>query len=544
MAKDQDSRNPYEDADPIPIPVRSSHAHYSSHSAVPSRIRSRTVQSARDSAPRRQEQINQMRDGASHMRPAHSASDALQSRADAGRSSAARGSSRPMRDARSHQQATGSERRGGYSPYATTTGSHRSVSINRQYDLRTRRKINFGIIAGIIILAIIALAGLLWWINRPVPITVNGSAAEVRVGSTLDDLIHEQKISVAAGNYVSVTGNVLRVEGGNAYTATVNGNTLSASDAAAYRVAGGEAIEYSDGTDVTENYTAEAEQVMPQLRFEGNGYSLQYISQWGKYGERQYRTGEESGESAWVVSKEPQDCIIKCVDPYFPEGDKVVALTFDDGPADGYTAQYLEILARYGVKATFFNLGANTQNYPDIARSVVAAGHELANHTMDHNQLTAVDASTIHDQIAASANVIEQVTGVKTTHIRPPYGDFSQESWLASGGLITASVRWTGDSQDWSTPGVDAIVENALKNVYSGSIILMHDGGGDRSQDVEALPIIIERLQSEGYQFVTIADLMRRIGGISEDVCSGTATMPADAVWPQEIAPDDATEQD
>ncbi len=542
MAQDQDSRNPYEDADPIPIPVRSSHAHYSSHDAIPSRIRSRSVQSARDSAPRRQEQIARMNDGSSHMRPVHSSSQALHSHADAGRTSASRGTARASRSTSAQQQsASGAQRKSGYTPYATTNTNHRNLNQNRGYDLRTRRKMNFGILASIIIVAIIALAGLLWWINRPVPVTVNGAAAEVRVGSTLDELIHGQKISVAAGNYVSVTGNVLRAEGGTPYTATVNGNTLSASDAEAYRVEGGEAIEYSDGTDVTENYTAEAEQIYPQLRFEGNGYSLQYISQWGELGERQYRTGEESGESAWVVSKEPVDCIITCIDPYFPEGDKVVALTFDDGPADGYTDQYLEILARYGVKATFFNLGSNTQNYPDIARRVVEAGHELANHTMDHNQLTAVDAETTYNQILASASVIEQVTGVKTTHLRPPYGDFTRESWLASGGLVTASVRWTSDSQDWSLPGVDAIVTNALNNVYSGSIILMHDGGGDRSQDVEALPIIIERLQAEGYQFVTIADLMRRIGTIPEDVCSGTATMPANAVWPQEIAPDDST---
>jgi peptidoglycan/xylan/chitin deacetylase (PgdA/CDA1 family) len=221
------------------------------------------------------------------------------------------------------------------------------------------------------------------------------------------------------------------------------------------------------------------------------------------------------------------------------EGDgKYVALTFDDGPADPYTDQYLEILDRYGVKATFFNLGDNTQAYPDLARKVIEKGHQLCNHTMAHNQLTAVSADTIYNEITTSANVIENATGVKSSHIRPPYGDFSAESWLASKGSITASIRWTADSLDWKLPGAEAIVTNSTANSYSGMIILMHDGGGDRSQDVEALPSIIEQLQAQGYQFVTIADLMRAMGNIPEEVCSGSGTMPADAVWPEELAPD------
>ena len=119
---------------------------------------------------------------------------------------------------------------------------------------------------------------------------------------------------------------------------------------------------------------------------------------------------------------------------------------------------------------------------------------------------------------------------------------FTEENgkiWLATGGDVSASVRWSGDSEDWRLPGADAIVENALINVHSGTVILMHDGGGDRSQDVEALPRLIERLQGDGYEFVTVSDLMRAAGDIPEDVCSGSAAMPEGCTWPDEIAPED-----
>jgi peptidoglycan/xylan/chitin deacetylase (PgdA/CDA1 family) len=255
-------------------------------------------------------------------------------------------------------------------------------------------------------------------------------------------------------------------------------------------------------------------------------------------GTLEHRTGKESGQEAEVITQEPQDCIITCREFLF-EDKKLVALTFDDGPLSPYTEQYLDIMARYGVKGTFFFLGDSVTANPDLARRVVAEGHQVANHTMAHNQLTSVDNETVFSEISRSADVLQAATGIRSTHLRPPYGDFTERSWLGTNGSISAAIRWTGDSEDWRLPGAQAIVDKALLNVHSGSIILMHDGGGDRSQDVEALPMLIERLQAEGYQFVTISDLMRAAGDIPEDVCSGTATMPEGCVWPQEIHPDD-----
>ena len=361
----------------------------------------------------------------------------------------------------------------------------------------------------------------------------------MRIGSTLEDVVKKEKLSLKPGDLVSVNDRVLEADMGRAFNASVNGKELSAEEVENYRVAGNESIDFSDGGNITEEFDMQSESIMPYLRMEGTGYSLQFVSQWGYAGTLEHRKGKRSGESADVVTKEPQDCVITCMEPQIEGDGKYVALTFDDGPADPYTDQYLEILDRYGVKATFFNLGDNTQAYPDLARKVVEKGHQLCNHTMAHNQLTSVDANTVHSEIERSQKAIQDVTGKLTTHLRPPYGDFTERSWLGSGGTITASIRWNGDSQDWRTPGADAIIENSLTNLHSGTIILMHDGGGDRSQDVEALPRLIERVQGEGYQFVTISELMRSCKDIPEDICSGESTMPEGAVWPEEIHPDD-----
>ena len=484
------TENPYADGDLISTPLSGAHRERPEVTTA-QRPRSRTTQSARDAASRRTLDLDSQR--SRDPRP-------VPSRAD----------------------------------------------VDVQGIIRRRRKIGIGVIVGSIVTAIILLSSLLYWINRPVPITVNGGEAEVRIGSSLREVLHEvHDVSVNPGNYVTVSGAVIAANQGHAFTATVNGKRLTPEEVESFQVQGTESIEFTDGEDIIEEFNSTSESIEPYLKMEGNGYTLQYVSQWARRGEKQYRTGKVSGETAEVVTIEPRDCIITCRDFYI-EGDvKYVALTFDDGPSDVNTPQYLDILDRYGVKATFYNLGDNVQLYPDLAREVVARGHQLCNHTMAHNQLTAVDAPTIYNEITRSADVIEQITGVHTSHIRPPYGDFTERSWLGSGGTISAAVRWSGDSEDWRYTGqtdsetIQRIVDNSLLNIHSGSIILMHDGGGGGAQDVAALPKIIERLQADGYQFVTVADLMRAAGDIPEDVCAGTSAMPEDAVWPAEIHPDD-----
>ena len=215
-------------------------------------------------------------------------------------------------------------------------------------------------------------------------------------------------------------------------------------------------------------------------------------------------------------------------------GEKLVALTFDDGPSE-YTQQYLDILKRYDAKATFFNLGDNIANYPDTAKAIVDAGMQLASHTQTHQQLPLLGAEKLQQELTATFTEIDKATGVKTTVIRPPYGDFKQRTWLESGGLMSLSVLWTQDTLDWKRPGASTIVDNALAGIGPGSIILMHDGGGNREQDVQALPTIIERLQADGYKLVTVDELLASDPNVPQDIASGNATLPEGCVWPTEL---------
>jgi peptidoglycan/xylan/chitin deacetylase (PgdA/CDA1 family) len=185
-------------------------------------------------------------------------------------------------------------------------------------------------------------------------------------------------------------------------------------------------------------------------------------------------------------------------------GDKVVALTFDDGPHPTYTPQVLDILARYGVRATFFQLGREAERHPDLVRRVVAEGHVVANHTWDHRDLRSLDEEAFAFQVDHTTQVLEAISGQRQLCVRPPMGrsDPGVTSRLAARAM--ASVVWTSDSRDFEKPGVPAIVDGALEGLQPGAIVLLHDGGGNRDQTIAALPTIIERILAEGYRIVPI----------------------------------------
>lgn len=396
-------------------------------------------------------------------------------------------------------------------------------------------------IIGIACVAICAIVGILLWSNRKVDIKLNGEDFSVRVNSTCEQVISAAELSPKAGNLVSVSGKNLEDGAGYAFTATLGGNELSSEDAAAYRVAAGDELEIADGGDRMEDYDVQVIQESPQLEMGGDAWgNITYISQWPKPGSYEMRTGKRSGEEArGDTLEETQNAIITVHQIAPDDGRKLVALTFDDGPAEKYTEAYLDILDKYNIHATFYNLGQNIEAYPDIAKKVIDQGSEIQSHTYQHAQLTKLDASALQSEFSSAFQDIKDNAGTDTTAFRPPYGDFNENAWLNSGGLASVSVLWNQDSLDWKRPGADAIVQNSLKGITSGGIILMHDGGGNRDQDVEALPTIIETLQGEGYEFVTVTELMKSDSSIPEDIASGNATMPEGCVWPTEIKGDD-----
>lgn len=187
--------------------------------------------------------------------------------------------------------------------------------------------------------------------------------------------------------------------------------------------------------------------------------------------------------------------------------EKVIALTFDDGPWIRTTPQVLQILKKEDIKATFFWVGQYLKAHPEIAQQVVAEGHAIGNHTWHHwyrqqNQPTA--AHEIND----TAELIYKTTGTKTLVFRPPGG-------LLNNGLVDyakeqnyVTVMWSVDSMDYRPFTTGRLINNVIRQAEPGSIVLMHDGGGNRAATVEALPQIITQLKKQGYSFVTVPQLL------------------------------------
>ena len=388
----------------------------------------------------------------------------------------------------------------------------------------------------IAIAAIVALAagGAWMWHNRSVQVTLDGEAYQTKNGSTLEQIIEQKGLSPKAGNLVSINGNVIKQGEGNAFSAKVNGSDLSEDQISSYHAKSGDSIQVSDGADKVEDSTTTSEDAEPKLTMKGDYGAVAYVSQWGKMGKKNVTTGKVSGETKETVTQEPQDVVITLHNVKPDNGKKLVALTFDDGPST-YTEQYLKILAQYNAKATFFNLGSQIREYPKLSKAIVDAGCQVASHTDKHQELPALDASSLQQEFTNTFKSIKDADGVDTTIFRPPYGEFKESTWLKSGGLVSASIIWNLDSEDWRRPGVDAIVSNCTTGVTSGSIILMHDGGGNRDQDVEALPKILQTLTDQGYTFVTMNELMASDSSIPSDIASGNATMPEGSVWPTQM---------
>ncbi|MGA9377571.1 MAG: polysaccharide deacetylase family protein [Phormidium sp.] len=188
---------------------------------------------------------------------------------------------------------------------------------------------------------------------------------------------------------------------------------------------------------------------------------------------------------------------------------KVIALTFDDGPWPKYSQLILEILKKENIKGTFFWIGRNVEAFPEIALQVVAEGHAIGNHTWNHSYRKMSKAIASHE-INDTAAIIEKTTKVKTTLFRPPGGILTNGPAGYALSEKYSVLMWSADSTDYARRiSVNTMINKVLKNAQPGGMILMHDGGGDRKRTVQALPIIINTLKKQGYKFVTVPELLR-----------------------------------
>ncbi len=184
-----------------------------------------------------------------------------------------------------------------------------------------------------------------------------------------------------------------------------------------------------------------------------------------------------------------------------PTTPRRMALTFDDGPS-AYTSHVVSILASHHAHGTFFEIGQEVQHKEAVMRSVIAHGDEIGDHSMHHSQYPS------RSDIAQTARLIKGATGFRPCLFRPPYGATNSAETAVAKSLHMSSILWDVDPADWSEPGSGAIYQRVVSHAHPGGIVVMHDGGGNRSQTVAALPSIIDNLRSRGYKLVTVSRLL------------------------------------
>ena len=193
---------------------------------------------------------------------------------------------------------------------------------------------------------------------------------------------------------------------------------------------------------------------------------------------------------------------------HVPTDGMQIALTFDDGPHPTLTPRILEILDRYGVSATFFMVGRNVIDYPDAARAVLAAGHEIGNHTFSHGRVAALDEATLTEEIGLCEDALEELCEYRPHLFRPPEGALSEAVMRCTDAGDYRLVLWSLDTRDWEKKNADEIVERVLCGIKPGDIILMHDYIGRKSKTPEALERLLPELLRRGFEPVTVSRLL------------------------------------
>ncbi|MCI8305105.1 polysaccharide deacetylase family protein [Adlercreutzia muris] len=433
--------------------------------------------------------------------------------------------SQPHPQAANHPQyGSRYQQQGGYAGYAPAGANPRVMPAQKTegqmtpYDdmgrYKKKGKKKGGIVSAIVAVVILAVigVGVYLYLNPPTyNVTVNGMTRTVHDGATVGDIINEGIVSPKPGNLLAVDGEVLEEGGGTPFTGTINGSEFTDAATALHK---GDTLQIEDGADATEDYETETVESEPGHQELGDGAIHVYVP--GETGQVEKRTGKVSGKTIEETVREGRDNIYLKYNAD-TKGEKVVALTFDDGPI-GTTPELLDVLKQYGVKATFFTIGDqifDKTDFSEVVKRAADEGHQICTHSYDHASgsgrgvdMTRMSADEQIAEVQKGQDAITQATGKEASKIfRSPGGNYHDEIIWTLQPYVTGEIGWNVDTEDWRRPGAEAIAQRLL-SVKPGDVVLMHDGGGDRSQTIEALKIALPQLVEEGYKFVTIDQLI------------------------------------
>lgn len=359
--------------------------------------------------------------------------------------------------------------------------------------------------AAVVVLVAVATVGA-WAAVGPITVRVNDRAARVARGTTVARLLARDDLVGLRGDLVAVDGKVLE-EGKGAEPKTMIDGRPAPPDRV---LASGDRVTVLAGADTTEPAIRKERSFEATPAYDGSG-PYEFIRLPGKSGLEVVLRGKISNRVVRAVEKPAVAAVIRRATwftspPALIDGD-YVALTFDDGPNPPYTGQILDILNKADVKATFFMLGAAVARHPDLAARIVQEGHTAANHSYYHLNWNTISVAQLEDEMAWTSAAIMKATDAAPLWLRPPGGRTNSRVYREAREQNLALVLWDGDTNDWKRPAPAAITHAALSGIRPGGTILMHDGGGDRSNTVAALPAILDGIAKRGYRCVTLDQL-------------------------------------
>ena len=374
-----------------------------------------------------------------------------------------------------------------------------------------------------VIVCILAVIGIAVWKFWPIKVTINGQEQTLSYDKSLAQVVKQSGITVNPGDFVAVDFSIITKGEGNEYYAEVNGQEV---ENMAYKLHNNDEIKYENGKDVMEEYNSNDSKVVAKSTMKGYG-SIHKFSGTGEPGVWSEMKGKVSGKYAERQTKDPDDVNVSFYSVN-PGKDKVIALTFDDGPSNEFTQDILDLLKKYDAKATFFVVGENVEE--DWGKNLVkkedAAGHQVCTHSYDHARsaggidMTIMTAEKQIEEITKGQKVIAKAIGHDASSVvRLPGGNISEVTCRLIAPYVSAEIGWNIDTGDWQKPGSDKILQN-MKLAASGDVILCHDGGGDREETVIALEKFLKEYTEKGYKFITIDELMEYEPAVQKDTSS------------------------
>ncbi len=362
---------------------------------------------------------------------------------------------------------------------------------------RSRRHLP-ALIAGVVVLA--GLAFLLLptaHVSTRSLVEINGISYSVPSTVPASSLSQVSALLARPGSSLDLTGDVYALGQGSPATREIDGLPFAEDST----LTDGAVVEVRNGEHRLETIRRKMQSVPFETVYEGSGLIVS-LAQSGKAGKRELFVGSASGKQAAVfVLSSPQNTVVQRTKTA-KSGQKLAALTFDDGPGP-YTQAVLDALAGKHVPATFFVLGSAAAGNKAMINKIKTAGHEVESHSWSHPDLTTVSAERVRSEISRTNSVIGG-----GSFLRPPYGTYNAAVAAQARAQGLRIALWTVDTRDWEHPEVDSIMSFVKAQTKPGAIILMHDGGKNRSSTVAAIPVIVDWLFAHGYSLTTVEQLL------------------------------------